>query len=443
MSSAGGGAFMITKPANGMSMVFDSFCQTPFSKLAAGEMDFFPITVDFGTATEDFYVGMGAVATPGAIAGIFKLHETYCTIPIRELAEPAIDLAKNGSLVDPFQQYDFELLEPILSLDKENPLWLDGKLPVQGDLVKMPDMADFMDYLVREGEDEFYRGEIAKEIVKLSEGRGGNLQRQDLEQYKVHVRKPLAYHWGESKVETNPLPGLGGAMIVAGLHRLLEMGMDHLLEGLVYLDNLDRRPEVLAAVVRSIAGAEGALPGTTKKGGTTHFSIVDEHGNGIGVSSSNGEGCGTFIPGTNIQLNNMLGELALLPGGLHSWRENERLGSMMAPTILSEKQGTYSVLGSGGAGRIPGAILQVIRRLIMNEGDLKFAVEQSRAHVHNGLANLEPDDWPARMPDGITDVLNWDERSMFFGGVHAVQYSPSRLSAAADKRRYGVTEEVQ
>ena len=102
-----------------------------------------------------------------------------------------------------------------------------------------------------------------------------------------------------------------------------------------------------------------------KWGSTTHFNVLDEHGNAASISSSNGEGCGHFVPETNIQLNNMLGEAALFPSGFHSWDPGVRISSMMSPTlVLDDQKQVKVVMGTGGAGRIPSAIMQVLHLLL-------------------------------------------------------------------------------
>ena len=58
--------------------------------------------------------------------------------------------------------------------------------------------------------------------------------------------------------------------------------------------------------------------------GTTHASIVDRHGNVASATVSNGSGSGCIIPGTDIMVNNMLGEAELNPGGFHIWPLDQR-----------------------------------------------------------------------------------------------------------------------
>ena len=84
MSSAGGGAFANVL-FEGKVRLYDFFCQTPRQKRPVSAINFFPVTVDFGDTTEDFHVGHGSVAVPGAIAGMFALHRDFGSIPMQTL----------------------------------------------------------------------------------------------------------------------------------------------------------------------------------------------------------------------------------------------------------------------------------------------------------------------------------------------------------------------
>ncbi|MFN7118422.1 MAG: gamma-glutamyltransferase, partial [Saprospiraceae bacterium] len=118
LSSAGGGGFALVRTANGDTKLFDFFCQTPKARRPMSEVDFFPVVVNFGDAQETFHVGKGATATPGAVAGVFTLHQQYGSLPMRELVQPAITAAKEGVQVKDFQRFSFQLLEPILRLSE-------------------------------------------------------------------------------------------------------------------------------------------------------------------------------------------------------------------------------------------------------------------------------------------------------------------------------------
>ncbi len=444
MSSAGGGAFAHYYSAGQQkALVFDGFCQTPARKTPADRADFFPIEVDFGDTVEPFHVGLGSTAVPGAVACVFSLHGRYGKIPIAELAQPAIQLAKEGVIVNRFQRYLFSLLEPILKLSKRGReiYFPAGALIRVGERLKMPGMADFLDYLSREGEKAFYRGEVARKVARDYEAGGGRLGMEDLRKYRAETREPLAIPFGGGTTLTNPLPSLGGTAIA---HLLL------CLPEKKDIPELFSRKYIKAWLKAQreswrLLGREGALQESLanklarRMGSTTHLSIVDKDGNAVGLTASNGEGCGYFIENTDIQLNNMLGEAALLPGGFDSWGPRTRLPSMMAPTLLLDQEKRLAgVLGSGGAGRIASAISQVVCLLEAYGLAAEAAVEAPRLHLGLNTLNLEPgfQEKPETEDLGVP-TLYWKRKSMFFGGVNAVARKGEEWTVAGDHRRDG------
>ncbi len=92
---------------------------------------------------------------------------------------------------------------------------------------------------------------------------------------------------------------------------------------------------------------------------TTHISAVDGNGNAASLSATTGCGSGFIVPGTGIQLNNMLGEPDLNPPGKVA-RPGTRLTSMMAPSLVLEGGRPRLVVGSAGSIRLRAAILQIV-----------------------------------------------------------------------------------
>ena len=179
-----------------------------------------------------------------------------------------------------------------------------------------------------------------------------------------------------------------------------------------------------------------------KWGSTTHISVLDGDGNAASVTSSNGEGSAYVIPGTEIMLNNMLGEADLHPQGFHQWHPNQRISSMMAPTLVLTGDRPSLVIGSGGSNRIRTAILQVISNLLDFQQPLTAAVTAPRLHWEGGTLHLEPGygaDAIAQLPPTALGTLcPWQHQNMFFGGVHAVGRDPDgTLLGAGDPRRGG------
>lgn len=177
--------------------------------------------------------------------------------------------------------------------------------------------------------------------------------------------------------------------------------------------------------------------------GTTHISVIDSQKNIATMTVSNGEGCGELIPGTGIMLNNMLGEEDLNPSGFHRWHTNERMSSMMAPSILMDSHGSVTALGSGGSNRIRTALLQAVSNITDFKLDIESAITNPRIHIESDVLNVEAVGLPSgtvdRLTSDFTEYRIFDELNMFFGGVHVVQATSSGgITCAGDPRRSGV-----
>lgn len=445
MSSAGGGAFALVAMEGEPIVLYDFFCQTPRQKRPPHESDFFPVTVDFGDTREVFHVGKGATAVPGAVAGIFALHRRYGTMPMTDLVQPAAAAAKNGVIVNDFQHFDFDLVKPILELHERTHtvFFPGGKVAAVGERICLSDMADFLEVLAKEGEALFYQGEIAQQIVRDYSTGGGSLTMEDFAGYQVRIRQPLHFPWHGKTVYTNPAPSIGGAIIALTMGALADENVpdDYLSEAHIermyrvfaQVDALGKSPEHLHQAVRTWQQKTW--------GSTTHFNVADRRGNAVSLSSTIGEGCGYVVPGADILLNNMLGEAALMPNGFHSWRENVRLSSMMAPTMVcNETQQPEIVLGTGGASRIAFAISQVLSLLIDYKLPVEVAVNAPRVHWEHDILHIEAGfkDIPAITLSAQQQLKLWQQRSLFFGGVHTLRRIDNYWTAAGDERRDGV-----
>lgn len=452
MCSPGGGGFMTAINRDRNPILLDFFVQTPAHKPNPEDLDFFPITVDFGTAQEIFYVGRGSAGVPGMMAGILDIHAQFCRLPLKDLAEPAIQFAKTGVRVDAFQAWDFHLLSEILKLDPISRalFFPDGNLIEEGKTLAIPALADFLSVVVAEGRDFIYRGEIA--AMTCQPDRGSALQRTDFESYQATFRKPLALPYRNHWIIGNPPPAIGSGLIGYGLERLWPESiptyrpnsrehLSSLIHALSNMDRLHQHAPMLYTELARLSGGNFRSAGNAL-GGTTHLSVMDEWGNAVALSASNGEGNGQMIPGTGFMMNNMLGETALLPNGLHSWEPGARLSSMMAPTVVTDEHMLpLLALGTGGAGRIPGAILQVLHYVLDLGLSPEAAVQAPRVHWHHNTLNLE-EGWPENhFPGRQESVVHWGA-DMFFGGVHSVGLFKGQFIGAGDPRRCGVVEVV-
>jgi len=112
LASLGGGGYLLAA-TDRQTWIYDFFVQTPKRRRPPESLDFYPIRADFGTASQEFHIGLGAVATPGVVRGLWRIQKQLGRLPMTEVAQPAIRLARDGVIVNAFQAYIFDIVAPI------------------------------------------------------------------------------------------------------------------------------------------------------------------------------------------------------------------------------------------------------------------------------------------------------------------------------------------
>ncbi|MEO0867190.1 MAG: gamma-glutamyltransferase [Cyanobacteria bacterium J06642_11] len=471
LTSLAGGGFLLAHAPTEAPVLFDFFSQTPVSKTVEHSLDFYPIHADFGDAVQEFHIGLGAMAVPGVVKGLVHVHQRLGRLPLAVVAAPAISLARGGVIVNDFLAYVYQLLSPILlATERSRGIYAPGgELLKSGDTLYMPAFAQALERLVADGMEAFW----AWMAADLTQAKGGYLTAQDFERYQVIERPPLCLDYHGTQLLTNPPPSAGGGLIACSLALLADCDLqthgsaEHLLslsqvmrltnvarrdgydarihepgvaEQFLSVQHLDQYRGELQGAIASLHPANTARNTINKLGSTTHLSVMDDDGNAASLTTSNGEGSSHVIPGSDIMVNNMLGEEDLNPHGFHQWQPNQRISSMMAPTMVLRDGRPYLVLGSGGSNRIRTAILQVISNLVDFNMPLESAVAAPRIHWENNTFHLEPgyDRTVLEPIIGDASPVWWQSQNMFFGGVHAVCCSDDGgLHGAGDHRRQG------
>ena len=460
LASLGGGGFLLAKTASGAPLLYDFFTQTPARKRPEAETNLYPVLVDFGDATQEFHIGMGSVATPGAIAGLFAVHRDLCRLPLQELVQPARGYARDGLTLNEFQHRIATIVEPILRASEDSfavhaSASHPGRLAAVGETMRQPDLSDSLEALAEEGPELFYSGDWGERLVRDCEHGGGHLRTADLGAYRVIKRQPVIGVYRGKRIFTNPPPALGGPLLLFALRLLAETDLAscrrgdarhlHTLATAMRLtqrmrregeDGADPADDPLVAELREIMRREAVFGR-----GTTQISIADGEGNLVSLTLSNGEGAGYVLPGTGIVLNNMLGEEDINPHGFHNWPEDRRISSMMSPTLLELGEGRWVATGSSGSNRIRSAILQVLCNLLDFQLPLEAAVAAPRIHYEGDLLNMEPpvaDRTLAALGEHWPRIKLWNDTSVFFGGAHSISFGPGgNLAGAGDPRRGG------
>jgi gamma-glutamyltranspeptidase/glutathione hydrolase len=445
--------------------VYDFFVQAPGTRQPESNLDFRPILADFGAVTQEFHIGLGTVAVPGLVRGLFDIHRDLGTLPMADIVAQAVAHANNGVHVTPFQAYLFRVVSATFTATEScHRIFRSADdaaaLVGEGEILRQPELADTLETLAIEGDDLFYRGEIAAAIQNDMQA-GGQITIGDLAAYAVERRAPLTLDYHGVRVHTNPPPSSGGLLIGFGL-KLLE-SMDVAALGFATCGYLDTLAQVIGATAeaRVAAGGDTGLDSgqilddaflaryreeiagrAASRRGTTHMSVIDAQGNLASLTVSNGEGSGYVVPGTGIVMNNMLGEEDLNPGGFQRWPEAHRMTSMMAPTALEWPNGDTVALGSGGSNRLRSAILQVLVNLVDFTLPVEEAVQAPRVHYENGLLSVEGgfhmESLGALLED-FPDNHVWEQRNMFFGGVHTASATKDGMRGTGDARRGGAS----
>jgi gamma-glutamyltranspeptidase/glutathione hydrolase len=458
-----GGGFLMVHPADGRAQLLDCFVQTPRRRQPEADLDFRAIHADFGETTQEFHIGSGAIATPGMVPGLVEAHDRFGHMPLRDLVEPAVRAARDGVTVTAFQASLGQIIAPILqATDSSRALMCgdDGRPLAAGALYRNPDFADVLEVFGHEGARFVVAGEVGAGLLAMAR-EGGHLSADDLRFYRPTWRRPVEVTRGQARIAVNPPPALGGVLVAFALElissgdravdltRVFELTTRARIEAGLQDDPESGAlallaPQLVERYRAELLGRKAAIRGTT------HISVVDGKGLGAALTLSNGEGNGAIIPGTGIMANNMLGEEDLVTGGWHSWTPDTRLSSMMTPMAVSWPDGGLAMLGSGGSNRIRTALAQVLVNLLDRKMPLGDAVEAPRLHVEASVEKAAPPAVDFELPGlaeqdrvailaGFPEARGWTERSMFYGGVHAVSRDGrGNVRAAGDTRRAGV-----
>jgi gamma-glutamyltranspeptidase/glutathione hydrolase len=478
LTGLGAGGYMLVAGAGERPVLLDFFVQAPTRADDGSEIELHAIDVSFGDAAQVFHIGPASCGVYGTPAGVCDAVARWGTVPLRDLAAPAAQLARDGVVLNGGQAYIAKILAELLTSTPEcAELWAPaGHVLEEGERLLNPELGDALDRLGAEGAEPFYRGDIAAAACDWLTAHGGSLTREDLADYHAIEREPVRIGYRDREILTNPPPSAGGTLLAYALALLDRGPAPPTLRGIVQAmaaAQAERTPRFLSGLAeegfaaRFLAawlGADGAEPGGVEPGGggrgredapepgdtghlgaTTHISVLDGAGCACSVTCSNGEGSGVVVPQTGMHLNNMMGEQDLNPLGFHRHPAGRRMPSMMAPTVVMRGDEVELVLGSAGSNRIRSALLQTIVGVVDRGLSAREAVDAPRVHFEDGVLYAEPRVAVEELHDLDTTageemrLVRFGSRNLFFGGVQAVQSPPGeRPAGAGDPRRGGV-----
>ena len=149
-------------------------------------------------ATSMPHSGIDTVTVPGAVAGWSKLHERFGRLPWKDLFRPAIFYAQEGYPVPELIHIFWDDAPDVFAQDVEgHRVFLpNGKTPAVGEIFQNHDLAKALRLIASDGASAFYRGEIARAILRTSQALGGTMSADDLAQFLPEWVEPISttYH---------------------------------------------------------------------------------------------------------------------------------------------------------------------------------------------------------------------------------------------------------
>lgn len=433
LTSLGGGGFLLARAPGAAPVLYDFFVDAPGRGREPGRLEphFTPVALDFLGVGQVFHAGWGSVAVPGCLDGFLHAHQRLGRLPLADVVAPAVRLAAVGVVLDETQGGFLDLIAGILRLSSEGRALFapHGELLRPGDVLRNEALAGFLDEVGAGRVHGFGDRTVAASVQDAMDSGGGLVTTSDLVAYRAVEREPLEVVYRGARVVTSPPPSFGGALVTSALAELARG------------PTLDGMPPSYARLTETlISMSEAHPPAPAAVRGTTHVSVVDRDGGVASMTTSNGSCSGMFVPGTGIQLNNVMGEADLHPDGFHAATPGTRIGSMMAPMLVDTADGATIVLGSGGSERIRSALLGVLTGLLDRGEAPEDCVLAPRLHWDRQELQVEPG-----LPDDVLSVLRrrvpvhqWAQRHLYFGGVHLVARAPGgAVTAAGDPRRGG------
>ena len=418
----GGGGFMVYRKNDGAIGSIDYREKAPLAATKDMYLD-----KEGNVIPDKSTLGAMAVGVPGAISGLFDIHEKFGSLPFEKLIQPAIDLANKGVVVTQKQEKVNNKYRPLFEKANGRTILLD-KAWKAGDTIKYPALAATLTRIRDHGRDEFYKGKTAAMLVDYVQNLGGIITKEDLEKYQAKWRKPITFTYDGNKIISMSPPSSGGICIAQILKSIepfnIEQYQHNSTKYIQLITEASRRayadrshflgdPDFVNIPVDSLIASDylakrmldfnwnkATLSSDITHGNltfsesdeTTHLSIVDQFGNAVSITTTiNGAyGSKVYIEEAGFFLNNEMDDFSSKPGepnmfGLIGAEANaivpqKRMLSSMTPTIVEKNGKLKMVLGSPGGSTIITSVMLNILNVLEYDMTMQESVSKPRFH---------------------------------------------------------------
>ncbi|MBT8233494.1 MAG: gamma-glutamyltransferase [Saprospiraceae bacterium] len=419
----GGGGFMVIRTEEGLYDALDFRETAP----ANANKDMY-LDADKNVIPNLSLLGHLACGVPGVVDGMEKAFDKYSKLKNwSRLVEPSIELAQRGFYVTNKQASSLNKRRKDFKKVNDKPIaFVKGKAWKQGDILTQPDLAKTLEAIAKNGRAGFYEGEVANLLVEEMNQNGGIINLEDLKKYTSKWRAPVVSDYRGYTIISMPPPSSGGIALIQLLnsiepYNIESMGFHsteaiHLMveaERRVYADrskhlgDMDFYDVPIATLIdddynqmrmsnfdpsKASLSSEIEPSDIKESEETTHFSIVDQWGNAVSLTTTINTGYGSkvVVDGAGFLLNNEMDDFSAKPGvpnffGLVGNEANaiapgKRMLSSMSPTIVEKDGELKIVVGTPGGSTIITSVFQTIVNIIDFGMNANAATQSCRFH---------------------------------------------------------------
>jgi gamma-glutamyltranspeptidase / glutathione hydrolase len=484
----GGGGFMVIHLRNGKNTTVDFRESAPLKAYRDMYLDNNG-NFDPKLSSE----GVTSSGVPGTVAGLLYVLEKYGSLKLKDVIQPAIDLAEKGFILE------YKLAESFESAKDDFIKYPSSKkiffrdithLFQAGDLFRQPDLAKTLKLIRDKGQAGFYHGKIAGLLVKQIQKDGGYITKNDLTNYLPKERLPETGTYRGYEIISMPPPSSGGIALIemlnilendkfkkeewgssAYIHKLVEPMKYAFADRSKYLgdDDFVKVPSELLTskkyatdifkMIKDVAIPSSEIqPGNYKinheSDQTTHYSVCDRFGNAVSTTTTINSSFGNriIVDGAGFLLNNEMDDFSskpgtpnqygLLGGEANSIQPGKRMLSSMTPVIVLKDHKPWLIAGSPGGSAIITVVLQVLLNCIDFHMNIQEAVNAPRIHHQLYPDEINYEEY-GLSEDVRTNLIKMgykigDKKTL--GRSECIMISDNYFYGASDPRGYGSAE---
>jgi gamma-glutamyltranspeptidase / glutathione hydrolase len=420
-----GAGHMNVRLANGEHHVIDGYSTAP----AASTEDMYTPVADSGpdylkAEGDASTIGFLAIGVPGSLKAWVEALESWGTMSLAEVMEPAIRFAARGFKASEYLHDTIVQMEDIIRQFPETAAtYMPNGVALQtGDHVDRSDYARTLRAIADNGPEHLYNGPLGEIVCDYLERNGGIITTQDLADYRTIRRVPIKSEYRGYEIFGPPPPSVAGIHITEMLNILeefdvAELGFGtpdsiHLLLEAMKKAFADRNrytgdPDFVEVPVERLISKQHVEefidsidmekaspeinPGSNEPDHTTHLTVADSDGNVVSATQTINElfGSKVTVPGTGMLLNNTQQMFDPHPGFARSVQPGKRVTSSMSPMIVMRDGQPEFALGLPGGVRIFTTVFQAIVNIIDHKMSAQEAVEAPRVWTQGQDAEIE------------------------------------------------------